>query len=302
MPNDIDASIIITTYSRPHFLERALKSCFRQETDFKYEIIVVDDNGLGTIYQQQTEELVSKYINQIKYLPLLINSGACEARNYGIKNAKGKYIFFLDDDDEYLPIKIQNQVQFLEENTQYDGCLYGFKRIDSNGNFVISDSNYPRVESFQNFVIRGNFFTPMLCIRKSSLDAISGFDHIARFQDRYLMIKALANKQKFYTIDHASYILYDHDGERITHASLDKTFKSLDKIKERVILYRKDFDDRQWQHYLVNELRMKAIALYTSKSRINKVKAANFFAKAFIKSFAKADLIALLKSLVKILY
>ena len=116
MQKKIDASIIITTYNRPHYLERAIKSCLSQNTVYNYEIIVIDDNGLHTAHQQQTETLVSQYLHQINYLPLATNSGACVARNHGIDHAKGKYIFFLDDDDEYLPSKVQNQVQFLENN------------------------------------------------------------------------------------------------------------------------------------------------------------------------------------------
>lgn len=302
MQKNIDASIIITTYNRPHYLERAIKSCLSQVTVFNYEIIVIDDNGLHTTQQQQTEALVSKYLHRVNYLPLATNAGACIARNHGIEHANGKYIFFLDDDDEYLPSKVQNQVEFLENNTQYDGCLFGFKRLDHAGKDIISDANYPTIGSFQNFVIQGNFFTPMLCIRKNSLDAICGFDDIPRFQDRYLMIKALANKQIFFTANEASYILYEHDGERITHTNLEKTFKSLNKIKRRVMPYKIFFDKNQWQAYLISELRIKATALYISNHRIDRIKAAKLFAITFAKSHEKEDLISLLKSLIKIFF
>jgi glycosyltransferase involved in cell wall biosynthesis len=299
MQKKIDASIIITTYNRPHYLERAIKSCLSQNTVYNYEIIVIDDNGLHTAHQQQTETLVSQYLHQINYLPLATNSGACVARNHGIDHAKGKYIFFLDDDDEYLPSKVQNQVQFLENNIQYDGCLSGFKRLDFEGKPIISSTNYPTVGSFQNFVIQGNFFTPMLCIRKSSLDAIGGFDDIPRFQDRYLMIKALANKQKFFTTNEDSYILHEHNGERITHSNLEKTFKSLDKIKKKVMVYKFSFDKRQWRAYLISELRIKATALYISNHRKDRIKAAKLFAVALVKSYEKEDLVNTLKSLIK---
>lgn len=302
MQKNIDASIIITTYNRPHYLERAIKSCLSQDTVFNYEIIVIDDNGFRTVHQQQTEALVFKYRHQINYLPLSTNSGACVARNHGIEHANGKYIFFLDDDDEYLPSKVQNQVQFLEKNTQYDGCLFGFKRLNFKGEPIISNANYPIVGSFQNFVIQGNFFTPMLCIRKKSLEMIGGFDDIPRFQDRYLMIKALANKQKFFTVNEPSYILYEHNGERITHTNLEKTFKSLDTIKKKVIAYNFSFDKHQWQAYLISELRIKATTLYISNHRIDRIKAAKLFAVVFVKSHAREDLIHTLKSLIKTFY
>lgn len=302
MPNTIDASIIITTFNRPHFLDRAITSCINQVTNFIYEIIVVDDNGLGTDYQKQTQELVLKYQSQVGYLPLNQNSGACVARNRGVEQAKGRFIFFLDDDDEYLPNKVQDQLTCLMANPDYDGCLFAMRRLDEAGNEIEAASNNPSVGSFQEFVCQGNFFTPMLCIRKISLDKIGGFDTIPRFQDRYLMIKALANNQKFITSNQESYILYEHNDSRVTHTNIEKSFKALDMIKQRVLENKKDFSKAEWQLYIDNEMRMKATMLYLSNNLKNNLKASKMFAKVFASSHSKSDLLGSVKCLVKMVY
>ncbi|WP_409456512.1 glycosyltransferase family 2 protein, partial [Soonwooa sp.] len=84
------ASIIITTFKRPVFLERAILSCINQNLAEDYEIIVVDDNGIGSKSQLETQQLVSLF-SQVVYYPLEKNSGACIARNKGVEKSKGKF-------------------------------------------------------------------------------------------------------------------------------------------------------------------------------------------------------------------
>lgn len=90
-------SVIIPTYNRGHLIERAINSVLRQ-TYKKIEIIVVDDCSTDG-----TEEVMRQYTNnnKIKYVKLDKNSGACKARNTGIKVASGNVIAFLDSDDEW---------------------------------------------------------------------------------------------------------------------------------------------------------------------------------------------------------
>jgi len=109
-------SVIIPTFSRPDYIVRAIESVLHQ-TYNPVEIIVVDDNGLGTVYQQETERLLSPYItsSRIRYIAHDINKNAQYARNTGIINSKGKYITILDDDDEMLPDKISMQVNAIKD-------------------------------------------------------------------------------------------------------------------------------------------------------------------------------------------
>lgn len=109
-------SIIIPTYARPTNLLRAIDSVLSQ-TYTPIEIIVVDDNGVNTPFQKETEELLSQYISEkrITYLKHEVNKNGSAARNTGTRASHGEIIGYLDDDDTFMSNKIEEQVKRLQE-------------------------------------------------------------------------------------------------------------------------------------------------------------------------------------------
>lgn len=106
-------SAIIPTYNRAHLVGRAIKSVLNQ-TYQDFELIVVDDCSTDS-----TEIVVKKFQGKdkrIKYFRHMENKGGCVARNNGIRNSKGKYIAFLDSDDEWLPAKLEKQLEVFEKS------------------------------------------------------------------------------------------------------------------------------------------------------------------------------------------
>ncbi|PMP63400.1 MAG: glycosyl transferase [Caldimicrobium thiodismutans] len=103
-------SVIIPTYNRDYILEGAIKSVLKQ-TYKPIELIVVDDGS-----KDQTPFIVKRY--PLKYVRLPKNFGVSFARNRGILKSKGELIAFLDSDDEFLPQKIEKQVDFFLKNLQ----------------------------------------------------------------------------------------------------------------------------------------------------------------------------------------
>ena len=106
-------SVIIPTYNRPHTIERAIRSVYSQSYS-NIEIVVVDDNAKNLNARKKTSEIMKKY-PRVKYIKNQKNVGGAESRNIGIRTAKGKYVAFLDDDDEFLPSKISRQVALMEQ-------------------------------------------------------------------------------------------------------------------------------------------------------------------------------------------
>ncbi len=107
---------VITTYKRPvEILKRALLSILRQ-TYKNIEVFIVNDYPEDLTLVNEIAEMIKKTgEHNIKYIVLDKNRGACKARNVALKNAKGKYIAFLDDDDEWLDEKIELQVKSAEK-------------------------------------------------------------------------------------------------------------------------------------------------------------------------------------------
>ena len=112
-------TIIIPTYKRSEFLCRAIDSILKNSGD--YEIIVVDDNDEDSTFRRDNEKNLEKYLknNEIIYLKHKKNKNGAAARNTGIKKARGKYITFLDDDDEFYEDRIK-EIYDITQIQEYD--------------------------------------------------------------------------------------------------------------------------------------------------------------------------------------
>lgn len=123
-------SVIIPTYNRAHLIEQAARSVLSQ-TYRTIELIIVDDASTD-----DTEDVIKKIDDsRLKYVRLEKNSGACKARNEGIKSASGAYIAFNDSDDKWTPEKIEFQLSFLKSSGA-DVVLCRMECFDDSGQFL----------------------------------------------------------------------------------------------------------------------------------------------------------------------
>lgn len=120
-------SVIIPTYKRASFLARAINSVLEQ-TYPQVEIIVVDDNNPDSEFRAETEKIMGNYINvpSVQYVRHTQNCNGAAARNTGIECSRGMYICFLDDDDWYMPHKLEKQYQYLQQYPQYRAVYCGW--------------------------------------------------------------------------------------------------------------------------------------------------------------------------------
>ena len=120
-------SVIIPTYNRATLVSRAIKSVFNQ-TYTNYEIIVVDDGSTDN-----TQAVLKDYSDRIKYI-YQENAGVSAARNRGIKEAKGKWVAFLDSDDIWMPAKLSRQVEILKKSkskVSYTNIVWNWGKEES---------------------------------------------------------------------------------------------------------------------------------------------------------------------------
>jgi glycosyltransferase involved in cell wall biosynthesis len=111
-PSDSNAiSVVISTYKRPEACERALRSVLNQ-TEAPLEVLVCDDGS-----DDETEARMRDWERddkRVRYLRVPRNSGTpATTRNLGIEHARGAWVAFLDDDDEWLPGKLAKQRAIL---------------------------------------------------------------------------------------------------------------------------------------------------------------------------------------------
>ncbi|MDU0355994.1 glycosyltransferase family 2 protein [Paraglaciecola aquimarina] len=111
-------SCIITTFNRPDLVGSAIDSVLSQTYE-NIELIVVDDCS-KTSY----DSAMANYNNdpRVTFIRNEINMGLSASRNNGVKHSNGSYIAFLDDDDIWLPNKIESQLKILQNNSSYIAC------------------------------------------------------------------------------------------------------------------------------------------------------------------------------------
>lgn len=115
MKNSFNISVILPTYNRKHTLLRSIDSILKQ-TYKPLEIIIIDDGS-----SDGSSELIESDYPSIRLIKQS-NLGVSSARNKGIKYSKGQWIALLDSDDEWLPDKLEKQVQSLKEYSDYLFC------------------------------------------------------------------------------------------------------------------------------------------------------------------------------------
>ncbi len=124
--NDL-VSIIMPSYNTAEYISESIRSV-QAQTHQNWELIIVDDCSTDN-----TDEIISEFLAdmRIRYLKNQKNSGAAVSRNYALREAKGKWIAFLDSDDTWEPEKLEKQIKFMLANnykftfTDYRICLNG---------------------------------------------------------------------------------------------------------------------------------------------------------------------------------
>lgn len=134
-------SIITPCYNSEKYIGEMIRSVLKQ-TYTNWELLITDDCSTDN-----SREIVMEYAtkdSRVKLFQLAQNSGAGIARNNSIKNARGRYIAFLDSDDLWKPEKLERQILFIEKN----GYKFVFCQaivIDTDDNIVGFNKRKPRV-------------------------------------------------------------------------------------------------------------------------------------------------------------
>ena len=198
-------SVVIPTHNRGYCIERAIHSVLNQ-TWHNLELIIVDDASTDN-----TESVVGNISdNRLRYIKLEKNGGANHARNVGIQHANGNYVAFNDSDDEWLPKKLEKQIQLMKLQERIEGeqvgAVYCVMTKYKNGEVyeiapqmeILSENGMGDIYEY----LQGNMFisTQTLLFRKKVLEDVGFFDeNLKRLQDWELLLR-VAQKYKFYLV------------------------------------------------------------------------------------------------------
>lgn len=147
IPRDL-VSVVIPCYNHGVYLAEAIKSIQAQEHPH-IEIVVVDDGSTDN-----TKEVACGF-EKVRYI-YQTNAGLSAARNTGIKNAHGAYIFFSDSDDWLLPDALETDLKLLQANPQAAFVSGGHKKVNKFGQ-TIEEEAWPVEKDHYQQLLQGNY-------------------------------------------------------------------------------------------------------------------------------------------------
>lgn len=285
-------SVVVPTYKRPEMLRVALDS-IAQQTYENVEVVLVDDNGLCSKYDNDTKVLVDEYCNifdRFIFVKNSINMGGGGARNEGVKVATGEYITFLDDDDQFTPNKIELQVDKIEKSDFENlGFVYCQMTLfdDVTGAKLSTTKNYysgnavPFEENLKGCIAG----TPSILIKKSVIDHVKGFRNLKSGQDWALILDVLEAGYNVDFLPDSLVNVFVSSRERISNSpgKIESLEGELKELKDEIVvkINNKTIENKiYYYHYLqlANALKFK-----------NKFKALAFYFKMCSYGFYFAD-------------
>ena len=238
-------SVIVTTYKRePKMVKRAVDSILNQSYK-ELEVIVVDDSPPDYCMRDEVRNTIESMGDRVRYISHKKNLGACAARNTGIENAHGEFVAFLDDDDEWLPTKLEKQM--LKFDYPKVGLVYcaSFKCYD-NGVRETKKLVW-HADSIFIELLRENFIgsTSFVVVRKDIVIEAGMFDENMKSAQDYDMWVRVVQISDIDYVDEPLVNYYVHDGENISGNPKNKV-QGLERFNQKYWEFISKDDETKW--------------------------------------------------------
>ncbi|MFW6253360.1 MAG: glycosyltransferase family 2 protein [Chitinivibrionales bacterium] len=239
---DTDISVIIPTYNCAGYIGLAIESVLAQSQSVR-ELLVIDDGSIDN-----TAEVVGKHAKnkKVKYIKKE-NGGQASARRYGVQNASGRYVAFLDADDVWEPRKIERQMEVLDD-PQNHICFTEVSGIDEEGNPVkfehVKGQTLRRGRVVDYLYV--NNFVPhsSLVVEKKYIEQVGSFDESLRMGDDWDIVLRLSTCLDF------EYVPQKLVRYRIRRNQLSRNFEQRIADQDRIVEKFK----REYPQYLTTVL------------------------------------------------
>lgn len=181
-------SVVIPTHNRARMLESAIRSALDQ-TLTDHEILVSDDASAD-----ETPEVVATFRDpRVIYLRTEVCRGGAAARNAAIRNARGTYLAFLDDDDEWFPEKLERQMQVFRDSAESPGLVYSsYLVVDRESGRLVGQKIAEKRGGVEVEILSRNVVGGTSCViaRREAVEEAGLFDEeLPSFQDYDLWIR-----------------------------------------------------------------------------------------------------------------
>lgn len=214
-------SVIIPTYNSAPTLGRAIDSLLSQ-TRPADEIIVVNDGSTD-----DTEALVARDYPQVRY-HYQANAGLAATRNAGAALATGTLLALLDSDDEWVPTKLERQLQTLQAHPEFCGvgCHRIRVKIDAQGTELWRQPSRHADGALEEISFARELWSNRICgatmmIRREIFDRFGGYDAALRaLEDHDLWLRLLGGGERLAVLREPLYIFYERPGSLRSNVDL----------------------------------------------------------------------------------
>lgn len=222
-------SIIIPVYNAEKLIHIPIKS-LKKQTFKNFEVILVNDGSTDNSY-----EVIKQLISDDDRFKIITqeNSGPGEARNNGIKQAKGKYIGFIDSDDYFDKTFLEKMIKKLEEDNS-DIVICDTAKVDINGNILkVYNSKYANpiagIEAFKDIMQSINItsLSPNKLFKKSLFGDISYPKNIIINEDSATIYKLMLKANKISFVNEVLFYYVQHSGSSMNSFNKQKLYDRL---------------------------------------------------------------------------
>ncbi len=231
----LPVSVVIPHRNRK-IVARAVESIRRQSAQ-PSEIIIVDDGSLP-----EHRKALPEIAPEAKIAWLDTPHGPSKARNVGVDMAQEEWIAFLDDDDEWLPNKLERQWNTLVEDRSLSGCASAMTIVADNMEPVDLISHSPAIITVEAALIGTVAMLQTALLRRPDIQSAGGFDEtLMRFEDKEFWIRYAAAGFRAYYDREPLAILNRRRMRRLTANWRGNLAAQLQVIEKHAGLYREAF-------------------------------------------------------------
>lgn len=189
MSTDELVSVIVPAYNHEKYAGKCIESIINQ-TYQNIELIILNDGS-----KDNTAEIINLYKEKCikRFVEFIFinkkNEGICKTLNKGIKKSKGKYLCFLASDDMILPNKIEEQVEYLHNNSQIKEVVCnGYIFFDNSNEKIFMYNSVPKWAYYSSNdmfkeLLYGNFLNPFSMYDRKIFDETGLFNENLNFED-----------------------------------------------------------------------------------------------------------------------
>ena len=244
MDSSIDISFIIPVYNCSDYIEEAIFSIINLGLE-NYEIVVVDDSSTDN-----TVDIIENMrVDAVRILYSEKNNGVSSARNIGIKNAMGRFISFMDGDDECSKKAFKIAYNLLLNNNSLDGVYMGIPEFYDSS--MVPFKKQPKL----NFKIRNNVYSlfaseifatvQSLVLRREVFGRVGYFSEVLDIAEDFDFYVRLFSECKIEVLNNQYGFKYRHNSNSLMNSkdNEEKLIKGSKFIIEKINSY--DFNDKE---------------------------------------------------------